>query len=290
MDKPGFIHLGQARVAVVGLGLMGGSLALALRGQCRELLAVDPDPAALDLACRQGVVDRVTDLAGAIGADLLVLAAPVRAILGHLDDLARRPAPASGPVVLDLGSTKIEIAAAMRRLPPGYAPVGGHPMCGKEVSGLANAEAELFRGKVFVLTPLERTPERALIIAREVVTTLGARAVELSPERHDVLAAAASHLPYAAAALLVRSAEGLNDDQVWAMAASGFRDTTRLAASDVTMMVDILMTNRPAIVEALTRYRADLDALAALLDNGEAEALAAFLSAAAQRRRGLFRG
>lgn len=289
MDEPGFTNLAQARVAVVGLGLMGGSLALALRGRCRELLGVDTSPAVLALACQNGVIDRATDFDGALDVDLLVLAAPVRAILAQLDELTRRPAPANTSIVLDLGSTKSEIAAAMNRLPDRYAPVGGHPMCGKEVSGLAHAQADLFRDKVFVLTPLPRTPGWALGQVREVVAAVGARPVEMTPERHDVLAAAASHLPYAAAVLLVRAGEGLDDDQVWAMVASGFRDTSRLAASDVTMMIDILMTNRPAIVEALARYRLELDTLATILEEGHVDELAAFLTAAAERRRGLFR-
>jgi prephenate dehydrogenase len=218
-----------------------------------------------------------------------VLAAPVRAILAQLALLARRPAPARPPIVLDLGSTKTAIAAAMRQLPAGYAPLGGHPMCGKEVSGLGHAEADLFRDKVFILTPLERTPRWALSRVRELVHAIGARPIELTPERHDELAAAASHLPYLAATLLVRAAEGLGDDQVWEMAASGFRDTSRLAASDVTMMTDILLTNRRAIARALERYQAELSNLLVMLESGDAETLAAFLGEAAWRRRGLFR-
>jgi prephenate dehydrogenase len=288
MEEPGFANLAQARVAVVGLGLMGGSLALALRRQCQALLGVDNNPAVLAYACQHGIVDDRTDVDGALKADMLVLAAPVRAILAQLADLAQRPAPAGTPMVLDLGSTKTEIAAAMRQLPAAYAPVGGHPMCGKEVSGLAHAEAGLFRDKVFVLTPLDRTPDWALRQARHLVEALGARPIEMTPERHDQLAAAASHLPYLAATALVRAAEGLGDEQVWQMVASGFRDTSRLAASDVTMMTDILLTNRQAIAGALERYQAELSALMALLDSADPEALAAFLSAAALRRRNLF--
>jgi prephenate dehydrogenase len=289
MKEPGFTNLAQARVAVVGLGLMGGSLALALRGGCQALWGVDNDPAALEYACQHGIIDAATDFEGALRADVLVLAAPVRAILAQLEQLARGPAPTGRLLVLDLGSTKTEIAAAMRGLPAGFAPVGGHPMCGKEVSGLAHAEAGLFREKVFVLTPLERTPAWALSLARQVVQAVGARPFELTPERHDQLAAAASHLPYLAAAVLVRAAEGLDDDQVWQIAASGFRDTSRLAASDVTMMTDILLTNRQAIAGALERYQAELGALIALLESGDADMLAAFLASPAQRRRGLFR-
>jgi prephenate dehydrogenase len=289
MEEPGFTNLAQARVAVVGLGLMGGSLALALRGRCHELWGVDSNPAAVAYACQHGIIQHGLDFKEAVTADVLVLAAPVRAILTRLADLAQRPAPAGRPIVLDLGSTKTEITAAMRRLPAGYAPLGGHPMCGKEISGLAHAEAGLFRDKVFVLTPLERTPEWALSRVREMIEAIGARPIELTAERHDELAATASHLPYLAATLLVRAAEGLDDGQVWEMAASGFRDTSRLAASDVTMMTDILLTNRQAIASALERYQAELSALKTLLASADADTLAAFLAAAAERRRSLFR-
>ena len=181
MEEPDFTNLAQARVAVVGLGLMGGSLALALRGRCQTLWGVDSNPDVQAYACQHGIIDDATDLAGAVQADVLVLAAPARAILAHLDELTLGPAPNGRPMVIDLGSTKTEITAAMRQLPPGYAPIGGHPMCGKEVSGLAHAEAGLFRDKVFVLTPLERTPAWALGRALELIAAIGSRPLQLTP-------------------------------------------------------------------------------------------------------------
>ena len=288
MEEPDFTSLNEGVVAVVGLGLMGGSLALALREHCRVLLGADPDPAALAFALDRHIVDRAVTFDGALAADWLILAAPVRTILSQLGELAQLPPPSHPVIVLDLGSTKAEIVAAMQALPACYGPIGGHPMCGKEVSGIAHAEAGLFRDKVFVLTPLERAPASVLAHALTLVDAIGARACVLRAEQQDVLAAAGSHLPYAAAAMLVRAAEGLHDDQVWEMAASGFRDTSRLAASDVTMMTDILLTNRGAIIDALERYRVELDGLLALLESGDGDALASFLSTAARRRRGLF--
>jgi prephenate dehydrogenase len=187
-----------------------------------------------------------------------------------------------------LGSTKSEIARAMQALPPGYDPVGGHPMCGKEVAGLVYADSHLFQDKVFVLSPVDRTTSRALNLAQAVVAAIGARPLTLPAARHDRLAAASSHLPYAAAVALVRAAESLDDDQVWELAASGFRDTSRLAASDVAMMTDILLTNRAAILDALVRAQSELGALAGLLESDDAGALSEFLSAAATRRRKLF--
>jgi prephenate dehydrogenase len=288
MDEPDFARLSDARVAVVGLGLMGGSLALALRGHCRELLGTDMNAATLDYAREHAVVDQVVKFDAGLDADLIILAVPVRAIVALLAKLPSRAAGSAPVVILDLGSTKSEIAGAMQALPPSYDPIGGHPMCGKEVAGLNHADAALFQDKVFVLSPLDRTTPRAVDLARQVTEAIGARPVILPAARHDRLAAASSHLPYAASVALVRAAESLEDDQVWELAASGFRDTSRLAASDVTMMTDILLTNRAAILDALERTQAELVTLAGLLEAGEADALSEFLSAAAVRRRKLF--
>jgi len=289
MDEPGFT-LANARVAIVGLGLIGGSLALALRGRCREIVGVDADPSALRFALDHAIVDRAADFDSALDCDLLLLAAPVRAILAQLVSLSHSPiSHQQSTIILDLGSTKNQIVAAMYSLPPHFDPVGGHPMCGKEVSGIAHAEADLYRGKTFVLTPLARTSPAALALAQELIETIGARPLLLSAERHDALAAVSSHLPYVVAAALMRAAESLDDEQIWTLAASGFRDTSRLAASDVTMMTDILLTNRTAILDALRRYRHELDTLIALMDTADPDALRAALAPAQSRRSELFK-
>jgi len=292
MDESGFA-LSNCRVSIVGLGLMGGSLALALRGAnaCREIVGVDTDPAALEMARAHAVVDRACTLEAALDCDLLVLATPVQVILSQLEQLSRLPPHGSRPVVvLDLGSTKAAIVAAMQSLPSRFDPVGGHPLCGKEVSGLVYAVAGLYQDKTFVLTPLARTSAAALALAHQLIAALGARPLVFpgGPERHDALTAVTSHLPYAVAWTLMRTAQAVGDDQVWAMAASGFRDTSRLAASDVTMMTDILLTNRAAILEALARYRAELDRLVALIDVGDTGALHAALAPAQAGRSELF--
>jgi prephenate dehydrogenase len=288
MDEPDFT-LSTARVAIVGLGLMGGSLALALRGCCREIVGVDADPAALRFALDHSIIGRAADFDAALDCDFVILAAPVRAILSQLDHLSHVTRHSSRVTLLDLGSTKSQIIATMQSLPAHFDPLGGHPMCGKEVSGIAHAEAGLYRGKVFVLTPLERTPPRALALAHELIETIGARPLVLSPERHDALAAVSSHLPYVVAVALMRAAQSLDDDQLWALAASGFRDTSRLAASDVTMMTDTLLTNRAAILDALTGYRRELDSLIALIDAADPAALRAALAPAQSHRSELFR-
>lgn len=285
MDNPDFT-LADARVAIVGLGLMGGSLALAIKDHCAEITGVDADSAALAHAVEHGIVRRAADFQSAVAScDLLVLAAPVQAIIEQLNaigsDASHRPTPT---VVIDLGSTKTQIVAAMEKLPPHFDPIGGHPMCGKETSGLLEASADLFHGATFALTPLERTSSAAFAVAHELVRAVGASPLVLSAAQHDKLAAVTSHMPYAAAAALVRAALAIHDDDLWPLAASGFRDTTRLAASDITMMVDILITNRDAVLNALLRYRAELDALAAIIELGDARALRAALAPAQSKR------
>jgi prephenate dehydrogenase len=143
MNEPDF-NLAQSKIAIIGLGLMGGSLALALKGKCAALYGIDPDRATLDLACRQQIVDQAdSDPAKLLPkADLLVLSAPVPAILTLLEGLpSQMPAPC---IVLDLGSAKKLIVEAMSRLPERFDPIGGHPICGKENLSLANAERTLY--------------------------------------------------------------------------------------------------------------------------------------------------
>lgn len=285
--------LAQSRVAIAGLGLMGGSLALALRAAraCAELVGVDADPAVLAAAQARGLIDSAAELDAAQDCDLLILATPVRTILAQLEALAGSAFyPPRQTVVIDLGSTKAKICRAMVDLPPRFEPVGGHPMCGKETSGLAHADAALFRDKLFVLSPPGYISVRALSLAYELVAAVGANPIMLPAERHDALMALVSNLPYAAAVALMRAALAPADPQVWQLAASGFRDTSRLAASDLTMMTDILLTNREAVLQALGAYEAELAAVKAAIASGDADTLRAALAPAQAKRADLFRG
>jgi len=261
--------LAGQRVAVLGLGLIGGSLALALRGHCRELLGSDPDPATLSLAVRKEVVDRVSPNAAEIlpEADLVVLAAPVRAILSLIEQL---PALHPGsPVLLDVGSTKVKICQALETLPERFDPIGGHPMCGKETFSLANAEAGIFRGATFALTPLRRTSERARSLAGELARFLGCHPVWLEPALHDEWAAATSHLPY----LLANALSLATPLEAAPLVGPGFRSASRLASSYSPMMLDVLATNRDPLLAALQRFRAALDLLEERLDEQDLAAL-----------------
>ena len=260
-------NLAECRVGIIGLGLMGGSIALELRDRCRSIAGYDIDPTVLQQALDRGLIDAPIDLASRIDAiDLVILAAPVGAIL---DWIPRLPAVFPGAFhVIDLGSTKALIVQALGRLPDRIGVLGGHPMCGKETSGLASADKDLFRDRLFVLTPLERTAPVTLSIAHQLIEAIGARPLLLDAGRHDRLAAAISHLPYLTSIALVAAAE-VEDEQVWTLAASGFRDSTRLAASDVTMLLDILLSNRPAVLDGLARTQRALQELAAFIEQND---------------------
>lgn len=268
------------RVAILGLGLMGGSLALALRGQCAQLLGIDPDPAALELARQRQVVDLASANAAELlpQADIIILAAPVRAILRLLGDLpALHPGPA---LVLDLGSTKQKVLSAMDLLPERFDPVGGHPMCGKERGGLAQADERLFRGATFAFTPLARTRLLARNFASWLAGAVGARPLWLDAGTHDRWVAATSHLPYLVANALAASTPLAAGPLV----GSGFRSATRLAPTPPNIMMDILMTNPENILEALHGFCQNINQIETLLAAGDYAALQEVLAHGAEQQ------
>src|SRR5512147_80202 len=195
MPQPDF-NLAESKVTIIGLGLMGGSLALGLRGKCAALYGIDPHQPTLELALSQHIVDYAdSDPAKLLPeADLVILSAPVPAILILLEKL---PSFTPNPcIVMDLGSTKRLVVEAMSRLPERFDPIGGHPICGKEKLSLANAERTLYYAAPFLLTPLERTSPRALSAARQIIQVVGAKAKILDAVEHDRILAATSHLPF----------------------------------------------------------------------------------------------
>lgn len=256
------------QLTIVGLGLMGGSLALALRERAETIYGVDPDPDTREYAVRSKVVDCATDdLKTAVAdADVVVLCAPVRAILkivdGRIGAYLR-----SNTLLIDIGSTKENICDAMASLPIGIQAVGGHPMTGKESSGIEASDATLYKDRPFVLCPSRRTTPAARERALALVEALGAVAIEMDAHQHDHVVAAISHLPYLLSAALVATvaARGEQDDAVWRLAAGGFRDMSRLAASDLNMMSDILSTNTQAVATVLAQFRMQLAMIEAML-------------------------
>jgi len=278
-------------ICIVGLGLMGGSFAMALRarGYRGRLTGV----ARSELTCRKaldrGIVDvATTDLGLAGDADVVLLCTPVRLLIAQLGRLGELCKP--GAVITDMGSTKAEIVRAMDALPDHLRAVGSHPMCGKETSGLDVAEATLYEGAPWILTRTQRTDEASLAVVRALAEAVGAVPREISVEQHDALLAFASHLPYAVALALVNATDqfGLSHPQVWSVMAGGFRDTSRVAASDMTMWLDILLTNADAIAGAVRDFQFSLDQLVALIERRDEAGLKAFIGAAAATRRARF--
>jgi prephenate dehydrogenase len=280
MSEDGFI-LRDAKVAILGLGLMGGSLALALKGGCAALLGIDPDPAALSLALRQHIVDQAeSDPAKLLPqADLVILAAPVPVILTELQKLPEHTPNAC--IVLDLGSTKRAIVEKMDSLPKRFDPLGGHPICGKEKLSLANAERTLYYGAPFILTPLTRTTSRALSAAQQVIATVGAKAIPLDAAEHDRILAATSHLPF-----LLSSALALATPEECApLVGPGFRSVSRLAGTPSSMMMGVMQTNRENILTAIHRVQAQLDTLEMQLSNSDFASLESTLDQAQSQYR-----
>lgn len=279
MDEPIF-----ERMAILGLGLIGGSFALAAceRGLTKTLVAYDPNVQHLAEASEAGIIEQgFSNARDAVdGADAVILAAPVRAILSLLQSIA--PVLGKGTFVMDLGSTKVEIVEALNTLPPSVRAVGGHPMAGKEVTGFSAAEPTLFIRAPFALCPTLRTTRVARTLAERVVDSLGAHPLWMDAPTHDAAVASISHLPYLLAATLASVAAPTGPARQ--LAASGYRDTSRLAVCDPTMMLDILMTNATPIRASLAATRATLDILDTLLAEADEEGLRRWMERARESR------
>ncbi len=256
------------QTVIVGLGLMGASLALALRPHVTHLVAVEPDAASRDLAVARKIVDEATDdLRAAVkGADAVILCAPVRVILSLVRDKIGSWMR-SNTLLIDIGSTKQDICEAMGRLPIGIQAVGGHPMTGKEVSGLDGADPFLYANRPWVICQTRRTTPAARGRALALLEAVGAIPIEMDAQRHDKVVAAISHLPYLLSASLVATVRQFSekDPGVWDLAAGGFRDTSRLAGQDIQMMSDILSTNTQAVATLLAMFRVQLGLLETML-------------------------
>jgi prephenate dehydrogenase len=282
-----------SKIVVVGVGLIGGSFALALKraGAVTTVVGVGRGRANLDAALKLGVVDRAHTLEESwrdeMGdADLVMLATPV----GQMPALFTVIAPHLGAatVVTDAGSTKQDVIAAARTNLAAALPrfVPGHPIAGTEHSGAAAAFESLFRDKNVLLTPLRETLPSAIERVADCWTCCGARVSHLAPERHDALFAAVSHLPHALAFALVSELATRPDaDEYFRYAASGFRDFTRLASSDPEMWRDICLANREAVRRELAAYRTELERIDRLLAAGDGKALSALFAAAREARR-----
>lgn len=250
------------RVAVLGLGLIGGSFALAMRRKAlaRHIAGFDVGQGVMQRAMERGAITEAcaTPEEAVREADLVALATPVLATRNLLARIA--PALKRGALVTDTASTKAQVAAwAEDLMPAQVAFVGGHPMAGKEYSGIENAEAELFEGCVYCLTRAQHTSPAAMARLSGIVERFGAHPYMLDAEQHDRLVAGISHLPFVLSAAMVQALGASRDWQEMArLAASGYRDMSRLAAGSPAMYRDICLTNKEAILRWLDTLEAQL--------------------------------
>jgi prephenate dehydrogenase len=276
-------------VALIGTGLIGGSVGLALRRAGTEVRAFDRDAERAAAAKELGIADSVAaTVAEAVrGADLTVVAVPV----GHLAEVVIEALDAGAVLVTDVGSVKAPVVATVEAERPELAPrfVGGHPMAGSEQEGLAGASADLFVGATWVLTPTGRTDPQVFAEVRAWVAAFGAEPIAVTPELHDALVAVVSHVPQLAASTLMNVASAGNEEHavMLRLAAGGFRDMTRIASSHPAIWPDICLANRDAIVGALDQYLDELTRVRAIVAGGEREALLDLLEQARLARRNL---
>lgn len=277
------------RLAIIGVGLIGGSLARAARraGVCRVIVGGGRDEAQLRRAVELGVIDRYDmDIAVAVrDADMVVVAVP----LGAMEAVLRRIAGQVRPdtVITDAGSAKGSVVAAARaafgEVPPGFVP--GHPIAGTEKSGVEASFAELFEGRRVILTPLPNTSAQALAAVHALWQQVGAEVVEMDVAHHDEVLAATSHLPHVLAYALVDTLVGMDaSEEIFRFAAGGFRDFTRIASSDPAMWRDICIANRTALLMVLERFRAELSSLTAAIEAANGEHIVSVFSRAKAAR------
>ena len=274
------------QLSILGVGLLGGSIGLAVRkvaSGCR-VVGYGHRAETLNEALRVGAIDVASGSAAeaAAGADLVILCTPVGIFEEILTVIG--PALAPGAIVTDVGSTKRSVVAAAERLvPTGAAFVGSHPMAGSEKRGVRFATADLFHGAVCITTPTARTQSAALERVERFWESLGMRMARLSPAEHDRRLADISHLPHALAAALV----SVQDVASLPLAGKGILDATRIAAGDPGLWRDIFIDNRDNLRESLRRFRSQLDILESSLDTADSESIKTWLEAAASRRCGL---
>jgi prephenate dehydrogenase len=277
------------KVALIGAGLIGGSFAMALRraGAAVSIVGVDRDAQAVERATALGVIDTAAESASEAvrGADLVIVAVPVRAVGGVLHDVGL--ALEAGAVVTDVGSTKCDIVQTARAELRGHFPrfVPGHPIAGRETSGVEAATADLFKAARVVLTPEADTAGDAVEAVRAAWETVGGRVSLLAARDHDRIFAAVSHLPHLLSFALVSELAGRdNAAELFGFAAGGFRDFTRIAGSSPEMWRDIALQNREALLEEIDRYGARLAVFRELIDKGDGPGLQRLMTEARSAR------
>lgn len=265
-------------IVIVGIGLIGGSVGLALKksacGSEYKIIGIPRREETLQAAIDCGSIDEgTTDLKkGVAEADIVFICTPINLIIPILTEIV--PALKSGAIVTDVGSSKDELVSqAQKLMPKGTYFVGGHPMAGKEKVKLEAATADLFIDKIWVLAVTSKTSKKAKEEVGRLVGLLGAKVFEMDPKLHDLVVAGISHMPLAISAALVNtvSGSGKGKEEMKQCAASGFRDTTRIASGDPILGVDMFTTNKKAVLKMISAFKKSLSSLEKLIKEGDAE-------------------
>lgn len=277
------------QLGVIGCGLMGGSFALALKraGLVKRVVGYSKSPSTTDKAKRLGVIDTVAEsaLLAVSGSDIVLLAVPVSATEATLKAIRHLIEP--GVLLMDVGSTKRDVVDAARRVLKDRIAsfVPAHPIAGKEVAGIANADATLFNGRQVILTPLSQTSPELVQKATDTWAAIGSQVLRMTPENHDGAFAAVSHLPHLLAfsyfSSVARQPAGRD---YLSLAGPGFRDFTRIAASDANVWRDVLMSNREEVLKQSMRFRHTLEAMEHAMKSGNVEALEEMIRSASDAR------
>jgi len=280
------------RIAIIGLGLIGGSMGLALKkaqGKELELVGFARRPEAASIALGIGAVDRAEgDLISTVkDVDLVLIATPAMAIKEVLTQIG--DSLSQGCIVTDTASTKAQVMAwAQELLPPSVGFIGGHPMAGKETFGIRAADADLFRGCIYCLIPGENASNQAIDLVTGLVNQIGANPLFLDASEHDSLVAAVSHLPLLlSTALVTTTTKSPSWPQMARLAASGFRDLTRLASGNPEMSRDICLTNKEPILRWIDEFITELREFRRRISEEDKELEQIFLGAREQRERWL---
>jgi prephenate dehydrogenase len=277
------------QLGLIGCGLMGGSFALALRraGLVKRIVGYSKSPSTTERARQMGVIDveAPSALLAVSGADIVLLAVPVSASEATFKAIRHLITP--NTLLMDVGSTKRDVVDAARRVLRDQVGcfVPAHPITGKEVSGVEHADANLYSGKQVILTPIERTYTVQLQKAVDVWTALGCNVVKMSPQSHDAAYAAVSHLPHLIAFALINGISGqANGKDYLSLAGPGFRDFSRIAASDPKMWRDILIANREELLDQSRIFQQTLQSLEKLISSGDGDALENLVEQASETR------
>ena len=277
------------QLGLIGCGLMGGSFALAQKkaGLVKRVVGYSKSPSTTERARLMGVIDieAPSALLAVSGADIVLIAVPVAATEATLKAIKHLVTP--HVLIMDVGSTKRDVIDAARRVLREHVGtfVPAHPIAGKEVSGVEHADAELYVGRQVILTPIERTLTVQLQKAVDVWTALGCRVLKMSPEQHDAAFAAVSHLPHLIAFAMMNGISGQPQGKDYlSLAGPGFRDFTRIAASDPKVWRDIFASNREELLEQSKIFQRNLQALELMISSGNTEALEGLLEQASNTR------